>query len=274
MIRMNAFPKLMLSVTVAGTLAACAAADSAINHGDLTVQTHMSETVFLDPVPPDQRTIYVSARNTSDHPEVDLRSPLIQAIAQRGYTVVQDPNQAHYMLRVNVLHAGPVDPQSKGELLGAKYGEPLLAGAAAAGIANLAGGDRTATAATGLGVAAGTFLLNQAFKTVTYAVAVDIQLSERPLSGAKVKQTTSTAAVQANGSTSRAKTSQVPTGSGYSGTGTLNARVKTQEVDEESDFKQYQLREVAYADQMNMKFEQAAPLLTAKLAATLSNLFE
>ncbi|MDR3439201.1 complement resistance protein TraT [Telmatospirillum sp.] len=272
--QMNTFSRLMLSMATAGTLAACAAADSAINHGDITVQTHMSETVFLDPVPPDQKTIFVSARNTSDHPEIDLRSPLIQAVASRGYTVVQDPNQAHYMLRVNVLQAGKIETKDKESLLSAKYGEPLLAGLGAGALASMAGGDRTAATATGLGVAAGSFLLNQAFQTVTYSVVVDVQLSERPLKGAKVKQSTTTVAAQANGSSDHARTSQTPTGSGRSGTATLNANVKTQQVDEESDFKQYQLRDIAYADQMNLKFEEAAPQLVTKLAYSLSNLFE
>ncbi|WP_158240492.1 complement resistance protein TraT [Telmatospirillum siberiense] len=272
--RPKALPGLLLSISAAAALAACAAADSAINHGTLDVQTHLSETVFLDPVPPDQKTIYVSARNTSDHPEVDLRGPLMQAVAARGYAVVQDPNQAHYMLRVNVLQAGKIETKDKGSLLSAKYGEPLLAGAGAAALAHVAGGNATATTATGLGVAAGTFLLNQAFQTVTYSVVVDIQLSERPLKGSKVKQSTTTTAAQGNGSLESARTSQTPTGGGASVSATLNTKVKTQQVEEESDFKQYQIREVAYADQMNLKFEEASPLLIAKLSSSLSNLFE
>jgi len=245
-----------------------------MNHGDLQVQTHMSETVFLDPVPPNAKTVFVSARNTSDHPEIDLRGPLSQAVAARGYTVVADPKLAHYMLRVNVLQAGQIDTQSKESMLMAKYGEPLLAGVGAGVVANQFGAGGNASTGVGLGVAAGTFLANQLVKDVTYSVVVDIQLSERPLSGAKVKQTTSTAAVQGNGSVDRAKTSQTPTGAGYSGAATGNAKVKTQYVDEESDFKQYQIREVAYADKMNLKFEEASPLLLARLTSSLSNLFE
>ena len=46
------------------------------------------------------------------------------------------------------------------------------------------------------------------------------------------------------------------------------------DIVEEGDFKQYRLRSIAYADQMNLKFEEAAPLLVAKLSSSLSNLFE
>ena len=258
----------------AGALSACSAVDTAINHSDLDVQTHMSESVFLDPVPPAAKTIYVAARNTSDHPEIDLRGSLSQAMAARGYTVVADPDQAHYMLRLNVLQAGPIDTKSSGALLGAKYGEPLLAGAGSALLANQMGAGGGTTAGVGLGVAAGTFLANQLVKDVTLSVVVDIQLSERPLKGGKVKQSTTTVAAQANGSSDHAKTSQTPTGVGHSGSAAVNANVKTQQIDEEADFKQYQIREVAYANKMNLKFEEAAPLLVGRLTSSLSNLFE
>jgi hypothetical protein len=264
----------ILTLAAVGSLAACAAADTAINHSELTVQTHMSETVFLDPVPPQAKTVFVTARNTSDHPEIDLRQPLAAAIAARGYAVVADPNAAHYMLRVNVLQAGPIDPQSKGAILSAKYGEPLLAGATAAAVTGGLGGGAGATVGVGLGVAAGTYLANQLYKDVTYSVVVDIQLSERPLNGAKVRQSTTTVAHQTNGSADYALTSQVPGGVGTSSAATRNSRTKTQQVDEESNFKQYQIREVAYADKANLKFEDASGLLLTRLTGTLSNLFE
>jgi len=255
-------------------LTGCSAADTAINHGSLSVQTHMSETVFLDPVPPAARTIFVSARNTSDHPELDVKGALLQAIMARGYQVTPDPDAAHYMLRVNVLQAGQIETQSKAALLAANYGEPLLAGAAAAGTASALGGNGTAATATGLGVALASFAANQMVKDVTYSVVVDIQLSERPLKGGTVKQVTATTAAQGNGSADRALTSQYTTGSARSGTATLNTKVKTQEIEEKVDFKQYQIREVAYADKMNLKFDEAVPTLVTHLASTLSNLFE
>jgi len=266
--------RLGVVAALAGSLSACAALDASINHSELQVQTHMSETVFLDPVPPSAKTIYVSARNTSDHPELDLRAPLMQAIAARGYRVVDDPNQAHYMLRVNILYAGPIETKDTGSMLMGKYGEPLLAGAGAAVVANTLGAGGGATTGIGLGVAAGSYLANQLIKDVTYSVVTDIQLSERPLKGGKVSQSTTTVNAQGNAATSRAKSSQVPTGAGYSGAAGTNARVKTQQIDEESDFKQYQIRQIAYANQVNLKFEEAVPALMTRLSSSVSNLFE
>ena len=262
-------------IGAAGVLAGCTAGDAMLNHSKLEVQTHMSETVFLDPVPQSDRTVYVTARNTSDHQDIDLRGSLAQAIAARGYQIVTDPDQAHYMLRINVLQAGQIKDSDKAGILAAKYGEPLVAGVVAAGATSALGGGAGASTGVGLGVGLAAFAANQFIKDVTYSVVVDMQLSERPRSGAKVKQSTSTVAAQANGSAERLVTAQPPQGGrSVSGSATLNSKVKAQQVEEEVDFKQYQLREVAYADQVNLKFEEAAPMLVAKLNTTLSNLFE
>jgi len=260
---------------VAGVLAGCSAGDAMINHSKLDVQTHMSETVFLDPVPQTDRTVYVTARNTSDHQDIDLRGALAGAIAARGYMIVTDPDQAHYMLRVNVLQAGEIKDSDKAGVLAAKYGEPLIAGAGAAAATSALGGGAGATTGVGLGVGLAAYAANAFIKNVTYSVVVDMQLSERPRSGAKVKQSTSTVAAQANGSAERIVTAQPPQGGrSVSAAATLNSKVKTQQVEEEVDFKQYQLREVAYAEQVNLKFEEASPQLVAKLSTSLSNLFE
>jgi len=259
-------------------LASCAAVDANVNHGDLQINTHLSETVFLDPVPVEKRSIYVSIRNTSDHPELDISGPLKVAVAQRGYLVVQDPTKAEYMLRANVLQAGEVDASSKSSMLLAQYGQPLLAGAVVAGTTSALGGGTAATTGLGLGAAAATFAANQIWKDKTYSVVVDIELSSRPLSGAKVSQTTASIAGQAN-SSFKAQSSGTPTGAAMQGslntaTATYNGRAVAQSINEEADFKKYQIRAMAYADQVNLKFDAALVPLETKLISALANLFE
>lgn len=275
---MRSFSRLALPLSAALLLTACAAGNAVINHDTLDVQTHMSETVFLDPVPPSAKTIYVSARNTSDHPEVDLRNPLIQAMMARGYQVVQDPNLAHYMLRINVLQAGQIDPKDESALMSAGFGQPLLGGLAAGALVGGLTGNAGAGVGTGLAVAAGTALLNSMYKDIAFSVVLDIQLSERPLKGGTVHQTTSTVASQGNYSTDSTSTGRrtgaSPQTGSANGSSTSNSKVKSQVVDEEADFKQYQIRQVAYADKVNLKFEEAAPVLVTKLTSSLSNLFE
>jgi hypothetical protein len=245
-------------------LASCAAGDAALNHGDLQVQTQMSESVFLDPVAPAEKTIYVTARNTSDHPELDLRSLLQGAMQARGYTLIADPDQAHYRLRINVLQVGPIDSASRGALLSAKYGEPLLGAAAGAELGSLAS-NGNAGAAIGAGIVAGvgTAVLNSMYKDVTYSAVIDIQLSEKKKG--VVHEHSTTVAAQANGGVQR--------NLGGS-TATLNSRTKVQNVDQDQNHADYQIREVAVADKMNLKFEEAVGPLSQKLTSSLSNLFE
>jgi len=260
---------LVVALVAASWLGGCAAADATLNHRTLSVQTHMSESIFLDPVPERARTLYLGARNTSDHPEIDLRAPLAQAIAARGYRIVTDPDAAHYMLRVNILQAGPIDPKNKNGALAAKYGEPLLAGAGGAILSGVLGGNTATTVGIGLGLALTDYLANQLVQDVTYSVIVDIQLSERPLRGGKVHQTTNTTT---SGNHTSSERPDSPGPRLHSTTG--DSHSTTQHVEEDGDFKQYRTRAIAYADQVNLKFEEAEPMLVGKLTASLSNLFE
>ncbi len=256
-------------------LAGCQGVDAVVNHSELDVPTHLSESIFLDPVPPSARTIYVSARNTSDYPSLDLRTPLIQNVAARGYQVVDDPNQAHYMLRINVLSAGQLKDEDRDRALNAHFGEALLGGAIGAGVASaLSGGNTAATVGAGLGVGLASLVINEAFKNVTYAVVVDVQLSERPLGGQKVYTHGGTSSASGNATANANVTSAGRYNSGAAYSGSSNSRYQGQEYAEMKDFKQYQLRDIAYVNKVNLKFDQAAPLLTQKLALSLANLFE
>lgn len=266
---MNRIGRVAALAVVAGSLGACQAAHNVIQHSDLEVKTHMSETIFLDAVPESAKTVYVSARNTSDYPQLDLRGQLQQAIQARGYRIVTDPNKAHFMLRANVLQAGKLDKDSQEKLLMGSYGEPLLAGAGTAALAGALGGNTAAMAGAGLGVAAVSFLANEMIQNVTYAITVDIQLSERPLKGQKVQTTTTTS----NEGGSRSQDNLATMGGSVTHS-TNNGHAKSQYVNESKDFKEYNVRTVAYAEQVNLKFEEAIQPLTTKLTSSISNLLE
>ncbi|MCC5698300.1 complement resistance protein TraT, partial [Klebsiella pneumoniae] len=47
-------------------LSGCSATHTAISKRNLQVQTKMSDTIFLDPVADDKRTVFIQVRNTSD----------------------------------------------------------------------------------------------------------------------------------------------------------------------------------------------------------------
>ncbi len=252
----------------------CAGLDAVANHGQLDVHTHMSETVFLDPVPTAQRTVYMGFRNTSDYPDIDVRAPLSQALSARGYVVVDDPEAAHYLLQGNVLQAGKLTPQQVSGVLSAGFGQPLLAGAVAGGLTGGFSGNSSAGLGVGLGVAAASALFNYAYQDVTYAITVDIQLAERPLHGARVHQQTRTHHGHGNASYQVATTDATPDTYGVSTSGDQNSSDRYQSIDEDSDFKKYNVRDVAYADKVNLRIEEAIPTLTQHLASSFANLFE
>ncbi len=262
------------ALLLALALPGCAGIDAATNHADLDVHTHMSETVFLDPVAPRLRTIYIGMRNTSDYPDIDVRGPLAQALEQRGYTVVSDPAAAHYLLQGNVLQAGKLSHGQEQALLGAGYGQPLLAGLAAGGLAGGFGGNSATALGVGLGVTAVTALVNYAYQDVTYAVTVDLQLAERPAHGGKVHQQSRSYRGTANGSSSAAVTESTAQGFGASGASSRNSNERFQSIDEDSDFRKYNVRDIAYADRVNLRIEQAVPTLVQHLASSFANLFE
>jgi hypothetical protein len=181
---------LLLIILLLGTTA-CAATVTALKYRDLEVQSKMSETVFLDPISPDQKTVWVEVKNTSDQ-EVDLAA-LTNLIAAKGYRVVSDPSQAHYLLQANVLYVGKASQAAIDQAIGAGYGGPL-GGILAGGVAG-AGIGQSPTA-VGIGAAAGGLMGSTAelvagalVKAVMFTVITDVQLSERSATPVTQQQT-------------------------------------------------------------------------------------
>ena len=187
-------------VAVAGMallfLVGCAASQTMISKRNLDVQTKMSETIFLDPVGPEKKVIFVDVRNTSDKDNFDIATPIKDAIAKRGYCITQNPYEAHYRLQANVLSVAKTDPTAAQQALAGGYGGPLMSalGGAAAGaaIGGMAGGTY---AAAGMGAGAGALVLGGAelvtgalVKDVTFMVVTDVQVVEKAPEGVIVRQ--------------------------------------------------------------------------------------
>lgn len=221
----------------------CAATKVAIEKRDLSVQTKLSDTIFLTPVAPSKKTIFVQIRNTSDKQGVKIAPPVIGNLIDKGYTLVEDPDKAHYILQVNILQAGKNDGMTEDEIVSSGFGSAIAGGLAGAAI-----GDSTEAAIAGAVVGGAVdFFSNTLVKDVTYTLTTDIQISEK-----------SNTAVTTRGSQtlrqgSRGKSSQ-----------------SFQEV---NDRKVYQTRAVAFANKVNLEFEEALPLLQARLAEVISGIF-
>lgn len=66
----------------------------------------MSETVFLEPVEDNKRTVVLQIRNTSDKKDLQIEEELKQAIEAKGYRVVRNPSEANFMIQANILQVG------------------------------------------------------------------------------------------------------------------------------------------------------------------------
>lgn len=276
----GAVGRLLPAAGLCSVLMGCQAASTLIDKQNLDVQTHMSDTIFLDPVPESKHTVYIGARNTSDHPEIDLKMPIVAKLRQRGYTVVGDPRAAQYIIQLNVLQAGPVDPNRKDSFLSGGYGTALDAvalGAAAGALTAYGSGNVGAGLGVGLGVAAVGFLADHLVKDVYFTVVTDIQLSAKPVRGGSVRESQSTA--RSSGSSNLQTHASGGTGasagvSNYGSSGSSNSSARSQSYETTSDYLKFNVRDVAYANQVNLKWETASPLLIEKLSSSIANLFE
>ncbi len=238
-----------LSVVLALLLAGCAATTTAISKRNLDVQTKMTETVFLDPVPPAERTVFVQVRNTSDKPDFDIEPAVKASIESRGYRVVDDPTQAHYLLQANVLQAGKNSDGAAEKTFAGGFGGTILGGAAGAGVGRVISDDPAVIIGGALAGAAASAVANAFVQDVTYSIISDVQVSERAAKGVVVTEN------------ARQNLSQ-----GTSGNRVLSST-------ETSDWKRYRTRVMSKANKVNLSFEEASPELVAGLTRSIANIF-
>jgi hypothetical protein len=244
---------LTLLLCVLTLITGCSATHTAINKRKMDVQTKMSSTVFLNPVTPDKKSLFLQVRNTSDKPVLDLESDIATVLEGKGYILVQNPEQAHYLLQANILQVGRTDLRAAEHALTQGFGSTLTGAAAGAALGSLAGqqgrDNNKAIVAGGLMGAAVATVSDAMVQDVTYSVIADVQISERVGNSVKVKEKT------------RSKLKQ--------GTSGLKEIVST----EITDWNRYQTRVVSTANKVNLKFEKAAPELATGLTRSITGIF-
>jgi len=231
----------------------CEAAHTAIKKRNLDVQTKMSETIFLEPTAPDKKIIFVDVRNTSDK-DIDVKAPIVSALQARGYTITNNPQNANYMLQVNVLQVGKSDLRNAQGALSGGFGGAVNSAVSGAAVGMAAGyafnGNNRDTAAVALaGAALG--LIGDAMVDDTYfSMITDVQIRERPLNGEVVTQT---------------QAANLKQGS--------STNVKQDIQGGNVEWKTYRTRVVSTANKMNLDFAEAQPALQDALGKSLSGLF-
>ncbi len=232
------------------TLMGCGATHTAVNKRNLDVQTKMSSTIFLDPVTCDKQKVFLQVRNTSDKPGLDLDEGLRVALENKCYTLVQNIEQAHYLLQVNVLQVGRSDLRAAEHALNQGFGAALSGAAAGAAVGSLAGNHNNSKGMVigGLMGAAVATVTDAMIQDVVYAVIADVQVSERISNSLVVKAKNKSVLQQGTG---------------------------TQEVTstERINWKRYQTRVVSTANKVNLKFEKALPELRQGLTRSIAGVF-
>jgi hypothetical protein len=226
-------------------LGGCAATQVALEHKDLSVQTQMSATVFLDLENRVQKTVYLDVKNTSSS---DLAiEPLIKSrLEQAGYRIQPDPLEAFYILQVNVLHVGTSNPSALYSSLQSGWGGPLAGGLAGAAIGATTSSPNGNLKGALIGSAV-ELVASSLVKNVTYSIITDIQITQR--SNEPVAQKLQSTFQQ--------------------GTDTQIA----QSSDHVTDRKKYRTRVVSSANKVNLKFEAALPHLEQQLARSIAGIF-
>ncbi|HFL1539348.1 TPA: conjugal transfer complement resistance protein TraT [Enterobacter asburiae] len=225
-------------------LSGCGAMSTAIKKRNLDVKTQMSETIWLEPAT--ERTVYLQIKNTSDRDMSGLQNKVADAVRAKGYQVVTAPDKAYYWIQANVLKADKMDLRDAQGWLNRGYEGAVMGAALGSGIT--AYNSSSAGATLGVGLAAGIagMAADAMVEDVNFTMITDVQIAERT----KVQvQTDNVAALR----------------QGTSG-------VKVQTSTETGNQHKYQTRVVSNANKVNLKFEEAQPVLEDQLAKSIANI--
>lgn len=226
------------------TLTGCGAMSTAVKKRNLEVKTEMSQTVWLEPS--SEKTVYIQVRNTSDKDMSGLESKITQDLTSKGYRVSHSPDSAYYWIQANVLKAEKMDLRQSQGFLSTGYEGGVSGAALGAGIA--AYNTTSGGAILGAGLATGLIGLaaDAMVEDVNYAMVTDLQISER----SKASVTTDNVAALKQGTSG----------------------VKVQTSSEQGNRMKYQTRVVSNANKVNLKFEEAQPVLEDQLAKSIAGI--
>ncbi len=162
------------------------------------------------------------------------------------YQVVTSPDKAYYWIQANVLKADKMDLRESQGWLNRGYEGAAVGAALGAGITGY--NSSSAGATLGVGLAAGLvgMAADAMVEDVNYTMITDVQIAERT----KATVTTDNVAALRQG--------------------TSGAKIQTST--ETGNQHKYQTRVVSNANKVNLKFEEAKPVLEDQLAKSIANI--
>ena len=237
------FKTILFILALVFTLTSCSTMHTVIGKRNLDVQTKMSDSIWLEPVAPNQRTVFLQIRNTTGK-DLNIESKVRNTLTSKGYTIVDDPTVARYWLQANILKVDKVNLNEENET---GFSDAVLAG----GVGALLGGTRSGGIYTavgwGLASAAVATVADALVKDVQYAMVTDILITEK--TGKTVDVTTRNSVKQ-----------------GSSGSRTSISK-------ETTDMDKYSTRVLSIANKVNLDFKDAVPILEDELGKVIGGIF-
>ena len=232
----------------------CAATRTLIEKRKLTVETKMSETIFLEPVSPEERVVYVDVKNTTDKELPGIEYGIKGRIVSSGFKVTEDPAEATFILQANILKVGKTNLEEANAMLGGGYEGVVEGAVVGAVIGGAIGGDvdeiNKGTVIGGIAGGIAGFIFDALVTDDLFTMVTDIQIRERAREGELVYQSEDTDAPQ----------------------GTATQTKQTSHVDDVK-WKIYRTRVISVANKANLDFEEAKPHLQAGLVRSIGGIF-
>ena len=231
----------LFSLLLIFAFVSCSTMHTVVSKRHLDVQTKMSDTIWLEPAAENEKTVFVQVKNTSGK-NLNIEQKVINVLTAKGYRIVNDPAQAKYWLQANILKVDKVNLDNENGFSDAVLG---------AGIGGVLGAQRSGGAYTALGwglagAAIGT-LADALVSDTAYAMVTDILITEK--TGRDVQTATRNSVKQGNSG------SMTSTSSGS------------------SNMEKYSTRVLSTANQVNLNFNSAIPLLEDELGKVLGGIF-
>ena len=231
----------LFSLLLIFAFVSCSTMHTVISKRNLDVQTKMSDTIWLEPAAANEKTVFIQIRNTSGK-NLNIEQKITNILASKGYRIVNDPSEAKYWLQANILKVDKVNLDNENGFSDAVLG---------AGIGGVLGAQRSGGAYTALGwglagAAIGT-LADALVSDTAYAMVTDILITEK--TGRNVQTSTRNSVKQGNSGNM---------------TSTSNSS---------SNMEKYSTRVLSTANQVNLNFNSAIPILEDELGKVLGGIF-
>ncbi len=248
-------------------IGACMLMFSGCGTSALQTKVKMTQSIFLDPVARDKRTIFVAMRNTSGQ-NIYLEGRILESLRSKGYMIVDDPEMATYILMANVLYCDVKREEN-------------ASGAAAAGamtgtsIGAYNGNSMTTTIGSGVAGALVGGLIGKMTEDTIYQMQVDILVKQR-MQGKVVASSGNVSGQASVTDGTRAgfmNSFGGPVRDTQGGAKVRDNRANYATQSYESDYVEKQTMLFAEATKMGLTLEEAIPALESQITNQISGIF-